>query len=206
MGNNLKVERVADVESGAFVKAMDIYSRSFPANETRPVEKTKEMVAAGAGYELFVAQERGKVVGMSLVYVFEKFALLDYMAVAPDMQRRGIGSVLFRGTFGEVWLHTNVETLLLEVQKEADGEPERTKRIEFYRRLGTKIILDNYLLPSYILGGEAEETYLMAYTMFGKLTEFGRDDIREFVSTIHRRVYGYESDDLLERVLGGLPE
>ena len=153
MGNNLKVERVADVESGAFVKAMDIYSRSFPANETRPVEKTKEMVAAGAGYELFVAQERGKVVGMSLVYVFEKFALLDYMAVAPDMQRRGIGSVLFRGTFGEVWLHTNVETLLLEVQKEADGEPERTKRIEFYRRLGTKIILDNYLLPSYILGG-----------------------------------------------------
>ena len=46
----------------------------------------------------------------------------------------------------------------------------------------------------------------MAYTMFGKLTEFGRDDIREFVSTIHRRVYGYESDDLLERVLGGLPE
>ena len=204
MGNDLKVERVTDVESDAFAQAVDIYSVSFPANETRPVEKTKEMVAAGDGYEFFVAEKRGEVVGMSLVYVFDKFALLDYMVVAPDMQRRGIGSVLFKETFGKVWLYTNVEMLLLEVQKEADGEPERTKRIEFYKRLKAKIILDNYLLPSYIPGGEAEETYLMAYTMFGKFTEFGRDDVRGLVSTIHRRVYGYEPDDLLERILDGL--
>ena len=205
MGNNLKIERVTDVESDAFAQAMDIYSVSFPANETRPVEQTKEMVAAGDGYELFVAQERGKVVGMSLVYVFEKFALLDYMAVAPDMQRRGIGSVLFRGTFGEVWLHTSVKMMLLEVQKEADCEPERAKRIAFYKKLRAKIILDNYLLPSYIPGGEAEETYLMAYTMFEKFTDLGRDGIGGLVSTIHRRVYGYEPDDLLERVLDGIP-
>ena len=205
MGNNLKVERVADVESDAFVKAMDIYSVSFPANETRPVEKTKEMVAGGCGYELFVATEDGTVAGMSLAYVFGRFALLDYMAVAPDRQRRGIGSGLFRGTVAALRKDTSVETLLLEVQKEADGEPELTERVEFYKRLGVKTILDNYLLPSYIPGGEAEETYLMACPVSMDLAEFGKNDLREFVSTIHRRVYGYEPDDLLERVLDGIP-
>ena len=206
MGNDVKVKRVTDVESDEFAKAMDIYSMSFPANETRPVGRTKEMVDAGDSYRLFVAEESGKVVGMSLVYVFEKFALLDYMAVAPDMQRRGTGSTLFQEMVGDIWLRTCVETLLLEVQKEAGGEPERAERIEFYKRLRAKIILDNYLLPSYFPGGEAEETYLMAYPMFGKLAEFGRDDIKEFVSTIHRRVYGYKSGDLLVRILDGLPE
>ena len=204
MIGGLKVERVTDAESATFEASMEIYSTSFPANETRPVEKTREMVAAGDGYRLFVATESGTVVGMSLVYVFEKFALLDYMAVAPDRQRRGIGTILFRGTIDALQDGTGVETLLLEAQKEADGEAERRERIEFYKRLKAKIILENYLLPSYVPGGEAEETYLMVRQVFGKLGVFGKADIREFVSTIHGRVYGYESDDLLERVMNGL--
>ena len=201
----VKVNRVTDVESDAFAEAMDICSKSFPENETRPAGKTKELVAAGDSYELFVAEEHGQVVGMSLAYVFEKFALLDYMAVALDRQRMGIGSALFHGIIDALQDGTSVETLLLEVQKEVDGEEERIERIKFYERLGTKIILDNYLLPSYVPGGEAEETYLMAYPMSGNLEEFGKPDMREFVSTIHRRVYGYESNDLLERVLDGIP-
>ena len=204
MEHDLKVERVTDVESDAFAGAMDIYSKSFPANETRPVEKTKEMIAAGDSYGLFVAEERRKVVGMSLVYVFGKFALLDYMAVAPDMKRRGIGSALFRCTVESLRDGDRTKTLLLEVQKEADGEYERTERIEFYRGLGVKIILDNYLLPSYIPGCEAEETYMMVYPISGDFEKFDRDDVKEFVSMIHLHVYGYESDDLLERVLDGL--
>ena len=201
-----KVKHVTNVNSDDFVGAMEIYSKSFPANETRPVENTKDMVAVGNHYHLFITKEKKTVTSMALVYVFGRFALLDYMAVNPSMQRRGIGSKLFRGLVNELKDAGIVETLLLEVQKEARGESKRVERIDFYRRLGVKTVLDNYLLPSYVPGEKAEETYLMSCPVSSDLGEFSKSEVRGFVSTIHQRVYEYKQNDLLELVMRPLPE
>lgn len=82
----------------------------------------------------------------SLLYVFEylRMALLDYMMVISNFQRHAMG----RG-------------ILLEVSKENVVDPDeklrRKKRIQFYSKLGVKVLDEvNYLLP--IEKGDIEES------------------------------------------------
>ncbi len=197
--------------SSEFEQTLQIYSSSFPAVETKPVEKIVDMLKNDHDYHLLVAVKDRLVVGMALLYVFRSLGigLLDYMAVTLGHQGRGIGSKLFRYTLERFRAEvTNPTGLLLEVQKEdVNDSAERRKRIDrirFYARLGAKILVGvNYRLPPQH-GSDPEETYLMIVPL-KNLRSLSKNSILEFVKAVYSRVYRYQSDDLLDMVARDLP-
>ena len=96
--------------------------------------------------------------GFSILFVPAAggFALLEYMAVAPDQRNHGLGAELFRQTVEQAVTPDDRKLpVLLEVDSDREASSDRalrTRRERFYRRLGCLRIAGlRYLMP---LGGE----------------------------------------------------
>jgi hypothetical protein len=162
-------------------------------------------------YHLYVVLEGGAMIGISLLYVFEhlKMALLDYMAVIPNFQGHGIGGKLFEFTYDEFnrLIPDNIG-MFLEVPKENVLDPDeklrRKKRIQFYSRLGVKVLDEvNYLLP--IEKGDIEEMYLMIKSSTN-ITWISKKSLADFVRSVYTNVYNYGKTDLLNKTISNLPD
>ena len=170
------------------------------------------MLEEDSNYFLYVALIDESIAAFSLVYTFHDLhtALLDYMAVHPTFQRRGIGKILYGHTLNlfEKKIQDPVG-LLLEIQNEklardAKDRIIRVDRLAFYKKLGAKILTDHYLLPPQY-GTEPEETYLMMVPCIKEIS-FSRALILRYVKAIHSKVYHYYSDDLIRRIAERIPE
>jgi predicted N-acetyltransferase YhbS len=77
-----------------------IYTSAFLPVETKSVQTLLTMLNEDHNYKMFVARTKSKVVGFSPLFIFTKLrlGLLDYMAVTPFEQAKGIGQTLFRHT------------------------------------------------------------------------------------------------------------
>jgi Acetyltransferase (GNAT) domain len=161
-------------------------------------------------YHLHVVLEGGTMIGISLLYVFEylKMALLDYMAVIPNCQGRGIGRKLFEFTHDEFnrLIPDNIR-MFLEVPKDnvadQDEKLRRKKRIRFYTKLGVKVLDEvNYLLP--IEKEDVEELYLMIKSSTN-LTLIPKKSLADFIQSVYIRIYNYRKTDLLDTTVTNLP-
>ena len=211
------LKEVQDFDSLEFKQSLNIYKSSFPPNETRPTENVIRMLKEDRDYHLFVALDSKIVVGMSLLYVFRSLniAFLDYIAVAPNHQRMGVGKNLFR--FMLQWCsiqHYSLIGLLMEIQKEdvADihEKLKRMNRIRFYSRLGSKV-LDGvkYMLPSQD-NSKQEEMYLMIAPLT-ELHSLAKSSVLEYVSMIYSTIYQINGNNnnnanLLNKTFSGLPK
>ncbi|HET8526235.1 MAG TPA: GNAT family N-acetyltransferase [Actinomycetota bacterium] len=77
----------------------------------------------------FVAEDGGRIVGASLVTLFESRPFLAYVVVHPDAQRRGIGASLIAAS-GNALLssgHTELDLYVTEANEAA---------VALYRKLG----------------------------------------------------------------------
>jgi GNAT superfamily N-acetyltransferase len=207
----MKLKEVEDFRSWEFKEGLAIYESSFPPNETRPVEKVVKMLKEHKDYHLFVAVDNGAVLGISLLYAFRSLhiGLLDYMAVAPNHQRRGIGKELFRFTLQKLRSEVPlVIGLIMEIQKDNVPDPHdhliRKNRIRFYSDLGARLLDGvNYLLPSQDRG-KPEEMYLMMVPLT-EMPSLPKRDVIQYISTIYSTIYQYENKDLLNAVFSNLP-
>jgi hypothetical protein len=150
------------------------------------------------------------LLGISLLYVFRflNIGLLDYMAVAPKYQRRGIGKDLFRFTLGFSSQVRHVIGLMLKIQKENVPDLQeslrRKDRIRFYAKLGAKVLDGvNYLLPSQN-GGRPEEMYLIMVPLT-EIHSLPKRSVIQYVSAIYPTIYQYKNNDLLNTVFDTLP-
>jgi len=196
----LEITQVTDFNSKDFAEASQIYLESFPANETRPIEKTKSLLVQG-NYKLYVVKE-DKVIGIALVYFFDDFGSFDYMAITPQYQRKGIGTKLFLYVC-DISRSKNHDLLFLEVQREKQGEPNRQDRIRLYQSLGAKLVIDNYLMPSYQT--EAEQMNLMVMPQKNQ-DSISKKDLERYIREIYQNVYSHKDSDLLEKISKTLPE
>ena len=147
-----------------FEELRNIYVSTFPLENAKQLDTyinhIHDMLKNDNRYHLYGTLEKRSMIGISLLYVFEnlKMALLDYMAVTPNFQRRGIGRKLFEFTNNEFnRLIPDDMGLLLEVPKENISDPnewlKRKKRIQFYSNFGVKVLKGvNYLLPIQVDG------------------------------------------------------
>jgi hypothetical protein len=99
--------------------------------------------------------------------------------------------------------------MLLEVSKVDVSDPyerlRRKQRIQFYSRLGVKILEDvNYLLPIQI-DGNVEEIYLMI-KLSKNITRISKKSIVDFIDSVYTDVYDYRKDDLLSKTSANLPD
>jgi ribosomal protein S18 acetylase RimI-like enzyme len=77
----------------------------------------------------FVAEDGARIVGASLLWLFESRPFLAYVVVHPDAQRRGIGSMLVEAC-GNALLsagHTELDLYVTEANEAA---------VALYRKLG----------------------------------------------------------------------
>ena len=208
--------KITDFNSPQFTESICLYEHSFPPFETRSTEKVKDMLRCDDNYNLFASLNiDNKVVGISLMYTFKDlgFGLLDYMAVTPDCQNKGIGTEIFKFTLDEFMSYIpNGIGLLLEIQKENIPDlqeteiKKRVKRINFYKRLGVKNLEGvDYLLPPLQPNAQTEEMYLMIRPLM-KTLYLSKESIIGFINTIYSRIYECKDSNLLDRVVHRLPE
>jgi hypothetical protein len=98
--------------------------------------------------------------------------------------------------------------MLLEVPKEnvsnSDEWLRRKRRIQFYSRLGVKVLKGvNYLLPIKI-DGNVEEMYLMI-KLSKNITRISKKSIINFIDSVYTDVYDYRKNDLLNKTSAKLP-
>jgi GNAT superfamily N-acetyltransferase len=210
------IKEIKNLTYKEFEELSNIYLSTFPLENAKHLDiylnHIYDMLKNDSRYHLYVAIEDSSMIGISLLYIFEdlKMALLDYMAVIPNYQRRGVGGKLFEFTNNELnHLLPDSIGMLLEVPKEnisdSDEWLRRKRRIQFYSRLGVKILKGvNYLLPIQV-DGNVEEMYLMI-KLSKNTTRISKKNIVEFIDFVYTNVYDYRKDDLLTKTSANLPE
>src|SRR4029077_6085642 len=109
----------------------------------------------------------------------------------PERRNRGVGGELFRQTTGQVAAHDRSLPILLEVDSDREASDDRqirTRRQQFYRRLGcVRIAGLHYILP--LPGvGPVPEMDLMLYSEM-PLRQLPKTDLERWLRTIYRDVY-----------------
>jgi GNAT superfamily N-acetyltransferase len=176
-----------------------IYAASIAVREQKPESWITTMMGA-PDYRVWIAKEGRLVLGLSILFlpVTLGFALLEYMAVAPDQRNRGLGGELFRRTVEHaVTPEGRTVPVLLEVDSDREASSDRamrTRRERFYRRLGCARIAGlRYLMP---LPGEgpAPEMDLMVYST-KPLVGLRRSELQRWLESIYRDVYRCSPED-----------
>jgi GNAT superfamily N-acetyltransferase len=210
------IKEIKNLTHTEFEELRNIYVSTFPLQNTKQLDvyinHIYDMLRNDNRYHLYAALEERSMIGISLLYVSEnlKMALLDYMAIIPNFQRRGIGRKLFEFTDNEFnrLVPDNIG-MLLEVPKETVSDPDervrRKRRIQFYSRLGVKVLKGvNYLLPIQI-DGDVEEMYLMI-KLSKNITWISKKSIADFIDSVYTDLYDYRKSDLLSKTITNLPD
>src|SRR5580698_378379 len=216
MAETVKLEQLASSEGETFRQLYAIYAASIAAREQKRESWIAAMIDAPQ-YRVWVAKAGGLVRGFSILFVPATggFALLEYMAVAPDQRNHGLGAELFRQTM-KAALTPGERPLpvLLEVDSDREASSDRalrTRRERFYRRLGCLRIAGlRYIMP---LAGEGSppEMDLLVYSAdpLGRVagSEVPRSDVTRWLETIYRDVYHCAPNDpRLAQMVAGLPD
>ena len=168
---------------------LDLYHRSFPLSERRP-DAAIEASLASLHYRPFTKIVDDKLAGFALLFApaGETFALLEYLAVEPTMQGKGIGTELVRNAIAAVpdrWV-------LFEVEAESIGELAK-RRQQFYRRCGCSRIQGlHYRLP---LPNDPPPMELMVHSAERLAGAIDRDRLIRSLRRIYMDVYGCQPDD-----------
>jgi GNAT superfamily N-acetyltransferase len=221
MGDPVKLEQLTSSEGETFRQLYAIYAASIAAREQKRESWIAAMIDAPE-YRVWVAKAGGVVRGFSILFVPAAggFALLEYMAVAPDQRNHGLGAELFRQTMKAAVLpDARSLPVLLEVDSDREAASDRalrTRRERFYRRLGCLRLAGlRYLMP---LPGEGSppEMDLLIYQAVppGRRAPsevprgaVPRSEVKRWLETIYREVYHCPPDDpRLAQMVSSLPD
>ena len=204
------VQRVIGPSSPLFRPSIDIIHQSIPASEQIDEPRLLRLIERD-DYRLYTLRIDGQVVGAALLFLpsDERFGLLDYMAVRPDLRNRALGSTLFRALIGIMSEERpGADCLILEVDDDRRGDDDARlmagRRIRFYQRLGAKLLANvDYLFPSH--HGPAVPMRLMVYRLHDEAT-LSRAALGAAIGVIFTSIHGRaKKDDLLRRITEQLP-
>jgi len=193
------VQQLKSCGGPPFRELYEIYATAIAAREQKPEAWICAMVRAPE-YRVWVRKGAGRVTAFSILFSppAERFALLEYMAVAAERRNRGVGSELFQQTVERAATPERPTLpILLEIDSDREAssdQPIRTRRQQFYRRLGcVRISGLHYILP---LPGEGPppEMDLMVYSA-EPLRQLPKTELERWLRTIYRDVYRCSSDD-----------
>ena len=208
----MTLEQLRSADGEPFRQLFAIYAASITPREQKPEGSLRAMVVAPE-YRVWIAQDAGRVLAFSILFLppGAGFALLEYMAVAPEKRGHGFGGELFRRTVEQA---VTPEGAGLPVVLEVDSDREaasdramRTRRVGFYRRLGCRKIAGlRYLMP--LRGvGPVPEMDLMVYRAALPPVDVARADLERWLQTIYRDVYhGSPDDPRIAEMLQPLPD
>jgi len=189
---------LASAEGPEFEALYGIYTRALPPSERKSKQELAAM-AAKPEYSFLVATRNGAVVGFSAVFTPREndFRLLEYMAIHRDHRGEGLGEELFRRSLASAGSDARISPVLLEVDSDQEASADaadRTRRLQFYKRLGCLRIKDlAYQLP--LVSATAPPMMrLLIYRPKDSIT-ISKDRLERWIKTIYSEVYGCSPDD-----------
>ena len=197
------LERVSAVSSPLFRPCSELLRASIPSSEQLSDPRLAQLLARD-DYRMYALLLNGAVAATAILYLprGEDFVWLDYMAVRAELRNRGLGSALFH----EVTKTASRERpgaafLFFEVDDDRDvGDAARSinhRRIEFYRRIGAKLLVNaEYLFPS--ASGAGVPMRLMVFRLRPGV-ELSQELVGRAVENIFLEVHGRSKDDMLLR-------
>lgn len=116
-----------------------LYEQEFPKSEKKPFALMLKKRDEGSMELMTVEDETGEFLGLVIMILHGRIALLDYFAISPGARGNGTGTKVLEA------LKTRYEgkRLLLEIEdpdEPADNTAERLRRQEFYLRNGMQIM------------------------------------------------------------------
>lgn len=151
-----------------------IMERSFPLEEYRSYEGQKALFKEPA-YRIYVAKEKGEILGFAAVWQLENWLFLEHLAVDPQCRNRGIGAKLL-GFLAENRCCLEVELPKTDIAR---------RRIGFYERNGFFFNDYSYLQPS--LGEGRSPVPLRIMTTEGTITQ---ESFTLLQKLLYSHVYG----------------
>lgn len=158
----------------------DVYlamTKEFPENELKTYEQFRALVEAGQ-YDVLLAYD-SEIVGYALIFRAEKSKQLwlDFIAILPDFQSKGYGSVFFNKI--RQYYGAEYGGMFFEVEIPDGIQKNQERRLAYYRRLGSEILPIQYALPT------VEGAFPMHLMFVGNATGDVRETVREAFDYIH---------------------
>jgi predicted N-acetyltransferase YhbS len=184
-----------------------IYTEALPESERKSVPELRAMLER-PGYEFLIASLGETVVGLSIVVDLShpNACLLEYMAVLSSKRSMGIGRSLFIRASGTKLAASRCMLLEVDSDKEVDaGRAARTRRKEFYRRLGCREVKGlSYRMPL-VTSMTPPAMDLLVYQK-ELPPEIEKVLLREWLECIYVKAYRKSADDIrISEMLAPLP-
>lgn len=182
----------------AFREAYAIYETAIPKAE----QKTRRQMLAGLkhpDFRFWAFEHEGEIAGIAVLYASaaNNTLLLEYLAISPKLQGKGLGSTLFQASFEASRMDART-LMLIEVDSEKEDVSAKEKRIRlgrkaFYRRLGAREVEGfDYILPLENFGPAPRMSLLLLGAKADRI-ETGR--LRAAVQDVYVAVYRCRPDD-----------
>ncbi len=172
----MNIEITPDITAADLALLENLYQQSFPAEERRPWELIVKPAKKDAP-KLFAILADGHIAGLMTLWIFDRFAYIEHIAVNPVLRGKGIGSEAIRLLADKV----GMKPIVVEIEPPTDAKPDTQRRRDFYSALGFKTIATDYVQPPYGEGLPAVAMHLLATAILPPVST---------AATLHSEVYG----------------
>lgn len=184
--------QLQDSQHPDFPAVIDLYEGAFPPS-TKIVTPLAIARIERNIYQLFVGYEASQVVFMAMFYSLRdsEFVLLAYIATHPVYRGQGIGSTFLRQTVDR--LQRDSKYLLLEVKNPDFGDDKalRQRRVNFYRRIGARMMKGVRFVPPILSSDPPAELILMIAPTYRESVLPGRL-VAQLIAQLY--IEGYEGN------------
>ncbi|MBN1839359.1 MAG: GNAT family N-acetyltransferase [Campylobacterales bacterium] len=174
-----------------------IYTEAFPLSEQKSKETLLAMLDASF-YTIYLAYHDEKIVGFCIMYHPQNtdFFLLEYIAITPHIQAKGLGSFLLKESIELLFEKEGIRPILIEIDspEHASFEQEiREKRERFYRKMGAlKIKPFDYILPLHSDETPPPMKLLLLHYPYATLE---KATLKRWLETLYNGAYNCPKDD-----------
>lgn len=171
----MNIELTTDITPDDLIILKDLYINSFPAEERRDWDLIVSPSTEGHP-RLYLILADGKIAGLLTLWIFDRFAYIEHLAVDPALHGGGIGSSAIRLIAEKL----DNKPIVVEIEPPTEKIPQTIRRRDFYSRLGFVTISTDYIQPPYAEGLPSVPLHLLATTALPPAST---------ASTLHREVY-----------------
>lgn len=143
------------ITASDFTKIYTLIRETFPQEECYPYDFHQKAFQRDDFFGRKLVSE-GEIVAFVTGFQRNDYLFLDYFAVDQKLRGQGIGSAFFRSVIEQAQT-----PVLLEVELPEDQL--KTRRIQFYERLGFCLNTYSYKMPEIAPGFGNTPLYLMSY-------------------------------------------
>ncbi len=160
----MTLSRITSADDSRLNRLIPLYEESFPESERRKIGQLKRMIENHTPMYFNAIECEGELSGMFVYWDMGDFYYLEHLAVFPEMRNKKIGQQVLDYVAGHL-----KGLRLLEVEPTEDEMT--TRRVNYYRRNGYKVLDKTYVQPSYYAMENACPLWIMGNEDSPRLSE-----------------------------------